>query len=74
MSGLRSKLRSRLLSADFEAWNNPRRAKLLLPVFVIAGGGVGILIQSYGALSQIPLPVIWTSVAIFGVTVLAIVD
>jgi hypothetical protein len=74
MSDIRSKLRSRLLSTDFEAWNNPRRVKLLLPIFVVFGGGLGILIQSSGVLDQIPLPVIWTMFTLLGVTFLAIGD
>jgi hypothetical protein len=74
MSDIRSKLRSRLLSTDFEAWNDPRRAKSLLPVFVVVGGGLGMLVQSYGILDQVPLPVLWTTFAIFGVTVLAVID
>ena len=74
MSGIRTKLRSRLLSTDFEAWNNPRRPKLFLPVFIVVGGGLGIFIQAYGILNNIPLPVLWTLFAIFGVTVLAIID
>lgn len=74
MSDIRTKLQSRLLSADFEAWNNPRRVKLSLPVFIVVGGGLGIFVQSYGALNDIPLPVLWTLVAMFGVTVLAIID
>jgi hypothetical protein len=71
---VRTKLRSRLLSTDFGAWNNPRRPKLFLPVFVVVGGGLGILVQSYGVLKGVPLPVLWTVFALFGVTVLAIVD
>jgi hypothetical protein len=74
MSDIRTKLQSRLLSTDFEAWNNPQRVKLLLPVFVVIGGGLGILIQSYGALNQTPLPVLWTIFVLLGVTFLAIVD
>lgn len=74
MSDIRAKLQSRLLSADFEAWNNPRRAKASLPVFVIVGGGLGILIQSYGILNSIPLSVFWAFFAIVGVTVLAMID
>ena len=74
MSDIRTKLQSRLFSTDFEAWNNPQRVKLLLPVFVVIGGGLGILIQSYGALNQTPLPVLWTIFALLGITFLAIVD
>jgi hypothetical protein len=74
MSDIRTKLRSRLLSTGFEAWNNPQRAKLLLPVFVVIGGGLGVLIQSYGVLDQTPLPVLWTIFALLGVTFLAIFD
>jgi len=74
MSDIRTKLQSRLLSTDFEAWNNPQRVKLLLPIFVVIGGGLGILIQSYGALNQTPLPVLWTIFALLGITFLAIVD
>ena len=74
MSDIRTKLRSRLLSADLEAWNNPRRVKLSLPVSVVVGGGLGIFIQSYGELNNIPLPILWTLVALLGVTVLAIID
>lgn len=74
MSDIRTKLRSRLLSTNLEAWNNPRRVKLLLPVFVVAGGGLGIRIQSYGILNQTPLPVLWTMFALLGVTFLAIFD
>jgi hypothetical protein len=74
MSDIRTKLQSRLLSADFEAWNNPQRVKLLLPIFVVIGGGLGILVQSYGALNQTPLPVLWTIFVLLGVTFLAIVD
>jgi hypothetical protein len=74
MSDIRTKLQSRLLSTDFEAWNNPQRVKLLLPIFVVIGGGLGILIQSYGALNQTPLPVLWTIFVLLGVTFLAIVD
>ncbi|OYR85025.1 hypothetical protein DJ84_04030 [Halorubrum ezzemoulense] len=74
MSDIRTKLQSRLLSTDFEAWNNPQRVKLLLPVFVVIGGGLGILIQSYGALNQTPLPVLWTIFVLLAVTFLAIVD
>jgi hypothetical protein len=74
VSGIRNKLRSRLLSTDFEAWNDPRRAKSLLPVFVVVGGALGTLVRSYGVLEQVPLPVLWTTVAILGVTVLAVVD
>jgi hypothetical protein len=69
-----SKLRSRLLSADFEAWNNPRRAKLSLPVFVLVGGGLGIFIQSYGVLNNVPLPVLWMVFTMLGITVLALID
>ena len=74
MSDIRTKLQSRLLSTDFEAWNNPQRVKLLLPVFVVIGGGLGILIQSYGILNQTPLPVLWTVFVLLGVAFLAIVD
>ena len=74
MSDIRTKLQSRLLSTDFEAWNNPQRVKLLLPVFVVIGGGLGILIQSYGALNQTPLPILWTIFVLLGVTFLALVD
>jgi hypothetical protein len=74
VSDIRAKLRSRLLSTDFAAWNNPRRVKASLPVFVVLGGGLGILIQSYGVVSNIPLPVLWTLSAIVGVTVLAMID
>jgi hypothetical protein len=74
MSDRRSKITSRLLSTEFDVWNNPRRAKLLLPVFIILGGGLGILIQSYGVLNQIPLPVLWTVFVILGVVVLASID
>ena len=74
MSDIRTKLQSRLFSTDFEAWNNPQRVKFLLPVFVVIGGGLGILIQSYGALNQTPLPVLWTIFALLGITFLAIVD
>jgi len=74
MSDIRTKLQSRLLSTDFEAWNNPQRVKLLLPIFVVIGGGLGILVQSYGALNQTPLPVLWTIFALLGITFLAIVD
>ena len=74
MSDIRTKLQSRLLSTDFEAWNNPQRVKLLLPVFVVIGGGLGILIQSYGTHNQTPLPVLWTIFVLLGVTFLAIVD
>lgn len=74
MSDIRSKLRSRLLSTGFEAWNNPQRAKLLLPVFVVVGGGLGILVQWYGVLNQAPLPVLWTIFVLLGVTFLAIFD
>jgi len=74
MSDIRTKLQSRLLSTDFEAWNNPQRVKLLLPIFVVIGGGLGILIQSYGALNQTPLPVLWTIFVLLGVTFLAILD
>jgi hypothetical protein len=73
VSGIRSELRSRPLSTDFEAWNDPRRAKSPLPVFVV-GGALGTLVRSYGVLDQVPLPVLWTTVAILGVTVLAVVD
>ena len=48
--------------------------KLLLPIFVVIGGGLGILVQSYGALNQTPLPVLWTIFALLGITFLAIVD
>ena len=74
MSDIRTKLQSRLLSTDFEAWNNPQRVKLLLPVFLVIGGGLGILIQSYGILNQTPLPVLWTVFVLLGVAFLAIVD
>ena len=74
MSDIRTKLQSRLFSTDFEAWNNPQRVKLLLPVFVVIGGGLGILIQSYGALNQTPLSILWTIFVLLGVTFLAIVD
>lgn len=74
MSDLRTKLGSRLLSTDLEAWNNPRRAKLMLPVFVVFGGGLGVLVQSYAVLNDVPLPVLWTIFTLFGYTVLAIVD
>lgn len=74
MSDIRTKLRSRLFSVDFKAWNNPRRAKASLPVFAVVGGGLGIFIQSYEILSSIPLPVFWTFFAIVGVTILAIID
>jgi hypothetical protein len=74
MSDIRTKLQSRLFSTDFEAWNNPQRLKLLLPVFVVIGGGLGILIQSYGALNQTPLPILWTIFVLLGVTFLALVD
>jgi hypothetical protein len=74
MPDIRTKLRSRLLSTDFETWNNPRRAKLLLPIFVVVGGGLGVLIKSFGKLNQTPLPVLWTIFALLGVTFLAIVD
>ena len=74
MSDIRTKLQSRLLSTDFETWNNPQRVKLLLPVFLVIGGGLGILIQSYGILSQTPLPVLWTVFVLLGVAFLAIVD
>ncbi|ERG93952.1 hypothetical protein [Haloquadratum walsbyi] len=74
MSDICTKLQSRLLSTDFEAWNNPKRVKLLLPMFVIIGGGLGVLIQSYGALNRTPLPVLWTIFVLLGVTLLAIVD
>jgi hypothetical protein len=74
MLDIRTKLQSRLFSTDFEAWNNPQRVKLLLPVFVVIGGGLGILIQSYGALNQTPLPILWTIFVLLGVTFLALVD
>ena len=74
MSDIRTKLQSRLFSTDFEAWNNPQRVKLLLPVFVVIGGGLGILIQSYGALNQTPLSILWTIFVLLGVTFLALVD
>jgi hypothetical protein len=74
MSDIRTKLKSRLLSTDFETWNNPQRVKLLLPVFLVIGGGLGILIQSYGILNQTPLPVLWTVFVLLGVAFLAIVD
>jgi len=74
MSDIRTKLKSRLLSTDFETWNNPQRVKLLLPVFLVIGGGLGILIQSYGILNQTPLPVLWTAFVLLGVAFLAIVD
>ncbi|PHQ43603.1 hypothetical protein Z052_02920 [Halorubrum sp. C191] len=74
MSDIRTKLQSRLLSTDFETWNNPQRVKLLLPVFLVIGGGLGILIQSYGILNQTPLPVLWTVFVLLGVAFLAIVD
>jgi len=74
MSDIRTKLKSRLLSTDFETWNNPQRVKLLLPVFLVIGGGLGILIQSYGIRNQTPLPVLWTVFVLLGVAFLAIVD
>ena len=74
MSDIRTKLQSRLLSTDFETWNNPQRVKLLLPVLLVIGGGLGILIQSYGILNQTPLPVLWTVFVLLGVAFLAIVD
>jgi hypothetical protein len=74
MSDERGKIASRLLSTEFSAWNDPRRAKRLLPVFVVAGGGIGILLQSNGVATDLPLPVLWTIVTLFGYVVLALVD
>lgn len=74
MPDMRSKLRARLLSSDLGAWNNPRRAKLFLPVFIVVGGGLGLFIKSYGMLNDITLPVLWTLFSMLGVTVLAVVD
>lgn len=74
MSGICTKLRSRLCSTDLTAWNNPQQAKLFIPIFVVAGGGFGILVQSYGALQHVPLPIVWTVFTMLGLTVLAIID
>jgi hypothetical protein len=74
MSGLRAHLAARLLATDFEAWNNPRRAKRLLPVFIVLGGMLGILLQLYSPVESLPLPVVWTGVALAGILLLAIID
>lgn len=74
MPDIRTKLSSRLLSTDFEAWNSPRRARLLLPVFIVVGGGIGIFVQSHTAAADVPLPVLWTVFTLFGYIMLALVD
>jgi hypothetical protein len=74
MSGLRAKLAARLLATDFEAWNNPRRAKRLLPVFIMFGGVLGILLHIYTPIKNPPLPIIWTGVTLVGILLLAIID
>jgi cation transporter-like permease len=74
MPDIRAKLSSRLLSTDFSEWNNPRRAKLMFPVFVVVGGGIGILVRYYTGFEDVPLPVLWTLFALFGYVVLALID
>ncbi|MDS0298012.1 hypothetical protein NDI76_04590 [Halogeometricum sp. S1BR25-6] len=40
------KLRSRLLAWNWEEWNHPSRATLLVPVFTLLGGVGGILLTT----------------------------
>lgn len=74
MSDIRTKLRTRLLSTEFEAWNNPQRARAMLPVLIILGGGVGVLIQTHATLDDVPLPVLWTVFTFLGYAMLAVVN
>lgn len=46
MSDVIPKLRDRLLRSNWDGWNHPRRAKLLTPVFVLAGGVVSLALDT----------------------------
>jgi len=74
VSSLRAKLSARRLDPDFKSWNYSRRAKLLLPIFIVIGGAVGLLVQSLTAADDLPLPVIWTAFTLVGYIRLAIID
>jgi hypothetical protein len=39
-------LRTRLLARDRDAWNHARRAVILTPILILAGGAASILLQS----------------------------
>lgn len=74
MPRLRDKLRSRLLSTDFDNWNHPWRAKLMAPVFVVFGGVIGIIVHYHTPVDNPPLPVFWLGTLLLGYVVLATVD
>jgi hypothetical protein len=75
------KLRNRLLRSNWDDWNHPLRAKLLTPVFVLAGGVASIALQtvlahrgdelSFGGLLTVAFCV---GTLILGYVVLALVD
>lgn len=74
MSSLIDELASRLLSTDFDGWNNSQIPKLMAPVFVLIGGCIGVISQHFTAFSGIPFPVFWLATMAVGYVVLAFVD
>ncbi|WP_117591914.1 hypothetical protein [Haloprofundus halophilus] len=75
------KLKSRLLSSNWQSWNHPLRAQLLVPILIVAGGITSILLQTelehlgYDALpGGITTAVFCLGALSLGLAVLALVD
>lgn len=81
MTGTLAKIRTRICSMEIDAWNHPRLAILMAPVFVLVGGGIGIVAQTilahYGyivALNGVFTLVMILLTLVTGYAILAIFD
>lgn len=45
MADVLRKFRTRLLAWDWDAWNHARRAVILTPILILAGGAASVLLQ-----------------------------
>jgi hypothetical protein len=78
MPTLIERLRSRLLTTDYDGWHRPRVARrlvvILAPLLILGGFGIGLVAQHSAVLSTVPPFLVGFTALILGLIALAFAD